>query len=443
MKVLLAIISLIYSFLLFAQTVNDNCSNATYLCPNDPVTATNIDATVQTCAGCEDDLLVLTNCLTPDNTIWFRFITNDVGGVVTVNMDNIVYNTDTNARAQDLEIIVYEMSTPCVPSTYNSVITNCADTNNNTEGASTFSINTIALNPNTVYYILVDGIGFGPGIFFPGEATFDISVTGAGVVRPNPTITVSAPTTNICKGDLVTLTATRSSDCILDSTINWTINGSIVASTQVDTFQTNAINDGDYLGVYTICDTVCGGNSPIDSIQFSVLELVLDAGVDQTIVDGESVNLNGTTNSVNYTVDWVPGTSLSNSTVINPVASPTATTTYYMTITDTVNGCSDTDSVTITVDPQLKIPDTFTPNGDGINDTWEIVTADQYPNCEIIVYNRWGAVVFKSIGYNQAKWWNGTSKNGKELSSGAYFYYVDLKDPTHPEPYRGTVNLVR
>ncbi|MEZ4938156.1 MAG: gliding motility-associated C-terminal domain-containing protein [Crocinitomicaceae bacterium] len=439
MKLVLAITILIFSCLSYSQPVNDNCSNATYLCPNTPVNATNIGATAQTCAGCEDTQLFA--CLIANNSIWFKFFTNDVGGIANVTLDNIVYNDVALGRAEDIEIAVYEMGTPCVPSTYSEVI-NCGNTHN-TNAATTFSISTNNLNPNTMYYIIVDGIDFGAGVTAPGEATFDITVSGPSVIRPTPSIALTTLTTNICKGDLVTLTATRSSDCILDSTFNWTQNGTVIAVTSVDTFQTNLINDGDYIGVYTVCDSVCGGTSPNDSILFSVLELTLDAGVSQTILDGESTNLNGSTNSTNYTVSWTPDITLNNSSIINPVASPNSTTTYFMTITDTVNGCSDTDSVTITVDPQLKIPDTFTPNGDGVNDTWEIVTADQYPNCEIIIYNRWGTVVFRSNGYPQSKWWNGTSKNGNELSPGAYFYYIDFKDPAHPDPYRGTINLVR
>lgn len=442
MKNLFFFTFLLSGFYLYSQEAYDNCSDALYLCAGVPQTANNYDATTNTCIGCEDDVLVLTNCLIPDNTIWFKFMTNDVGGIVTVDLNNIVYNTDTSARAQDLEVIIYEVGTPCIGTSYNNVV-DCAGTIN-TAGANSFSISSnVALNPNTMYYILVDGgFGGGVGFFFPGEATFDISVSGPGVTRSTASMAITTPTTNICNGDLVTLTASKS-NCVLDSLFYWSINGSPVATTSVDTFQTNAIQDGDYVSVYTICDTVCGVQSPIDSAQFSVLTLAIDAGMNVEIQEGNTTQLNGTGNGSGMVFSWTPTTSLSNPNVSNPVASPTQTTTYYMTVTDTVNGCTDSDSVTVTVKLNLKIPDTFTPNGDGFNDTWEILTIEEYPNAEVIIYNRTGQVVYKTIGYPESKWWNGNTNKGNPCSPGAYFYYIDLKDPAYPDPFRGAVNLIR
>jgi gliding motility-associated-like protein len=95
-------------------------------------------------------------------------------------------------------------------------------------------------------------------------------------------------------------------------------------------------------------------------------------------------------------------------------ASPNYTITY-------VNG-----TLTITVaPPQITIPNTFTPNGDGINDTWDIKNIDGYPNCTVNIYNRWGAKVFSSIGYGKP--WDGRY-NGGNLPVGTYYYIIDLKN---------------
>lgn len=436
MKYYIASIFLMFSGLIFAQPANDNCADAEFLCPNVTVSGTNVDATVQICAGCQDEYFA---CIFPNNTVWYKFKTNSIGGIVTIDLNNIVYVTEPG-RMEDLDVVVYSFTSECIPSTYGTEF-DCA-AGASIGGANSFTLNSNALNPDTEYYIVINGNMLGAGITLPGQATFDIEISGPAVERPNPTINITTADTSICNGDIVTLQASKS-DCVIDSTYIWTINGAIVATTNVDTFQTNAISDNDYVAVYSVCDTLCQLAIPIDSIQFDVLTLTLDAGSDQTILAGNSVNLNGSTNSTNFTVDWVPGSSLSNSTVLDPIASPTTTTIYFMTISDTLNGCADSDSVTITVDPVLKIPDTFTPNGDGYNDTWEIIKIEEYPDCEIIVYNRWGAIVFQSNGYPQSKWWNGESKSGKDLSPGAYFYFIDLNDPEHPDPYRGTINLVR
>lgn len=73
----------------------------------------------------------------------------------------------------------------------------------------------------------------------------------------------------------------------------------------------------------------------------------------------------------------------------------------------------------------LSIPNTFTPNGDGINDTWVIQALEYYPKSTINIFNRWGQKLFTSIGYPIP--WDGTYQ-GKALSSGTYYYIIDPKN---------------
>ncbi|WP_158990276.1 gliding motility-associated C-terminal domain-containing protein [Mucilaginibacter sp. L196] len=82
----------------------------------------------------------------------------------------------------------------------------------------------------------------------------------------------------------------------------------------------------------------------------------------------------------------------------------------------------------LTIEPSLSalsIPNTFTPNGDGINDTWEIKYLDYYPKSTVNIFNRWGQKVFSSIGYPTP--WDGTYK-GTVLPSGTYYYIIDPKN---------------
>jgi len=81
---------------------------------------------------------------------------------------------------------------------------------------------------------------------------------------------------------------------------------------------------------------------------------------------------------------------------------------------------------TITVEPlsqSIIIPNTFTPNGDGINDTWEIKSLENYPNCTVAIYNRWGEKLYSSVGYPVP--WDGTYK-GVNLPVGTYYYIINL-----------------
>ncbi|MCD6366728.1 MAG: gliding motility-associated C-terminal domain-containing protein, partial [Bacteroidales bacterium] len=102
--------------------------------------------------------------------------------------------------------------------------------------------------------------------------------------------------------------------------------------------------------------------------------------------------------------------------------------TYYLTVTDN-NGCETIKTYELPdgTETCLKIPDIFTPNGDGTNDTWLIEGIDLYPNATIEIYNRWGDLIFKSTGYNEP--WDGTW-NGKELPISSFIYIIDLHNDT-------------
>ena len=76
----------------------------------------------------------------------------------------------------------------------------------------------------------------------------------------------------------------------------------------------------------------------------------------------------------------------------------------------------------------LKLPkptNTFTPNGDGINDTWEIPYLNQYTNCILEIYATTGQMLYRSIGY--PKNWDG-KYNGNDLPTGTYYYVIDPKN---------------
>ena len=84
------------------------------------------------------------------------------------------------------------------------------------------------------------------------------------------------------------------------------------------------------------------------------------------------------------------------------------------------------------------MPTAFSPNGDGINDSWRIEALITYPEALVSVYNRYGQLVFKSTGYNKP--WDGT-RNGKPLPVDTYYYIIDLKNniPT----IQGSVFIIR
>ena len=71
----------------------------------------------------------------------------------------------------------------------------------------------------------------------------------------------------------------------------------------------------------------------------------------------------------------------------------------------------------------LVANDIVTPNGDGVNDTWEIRQIQRFPGTNVRVYNRWGNEVFSSNNYGND--WAGTGPGGDTLPSGSYYYQID------------------
>ncbi len=113
----------------------------------------------------------------------------------------------------------------------------------------------------------------------------------------------------------------------------------------------------------------------------------------------------------------------------------------YKVIVSDLNGCTVTDSVSIEPlnETCLIIPNAISPNGDLINDVWNIGEKELYPQMEIRVFNRWGETVWRSEkGYPQP--WDGRS-NGKPLPIDSYHYIIDLNNGT--KPLVGNITIVR
>jgi len=144
-------------------------------------------------------------------------------------------------------------------------------------------------------------------------------------------------------------------------------------------------------------------------------ELTLLAG-GQVTLDAKAAISTGT-----MTYKWSPALGLNLDNVLNPVATPTNDITYTLTATSGT-GCTATASVLVKVLKEPTVPNTFTPNGDGINDTWNIQYLDSYPNATVEIFNRYGERVYFSHNYPIP--WDGTYK-GSALPAGTYYYIIN------------------
>ena len=119
---------------------------------------------------------------------------------------------------------------------------------------------------------------------------------------------------------------------------------------------------------------------------------------------------------------WTPSLYLSRDDVKDPVLIGKADQLYKFNVTD-ANGCNSSADVNGKVLMPLKIPNTFTPNGDGINDRWDITSLYQYAKCRVQVFNRYGQLMYESQGYKQG--WDGKFK-GQVLPFGTYYYIIEI-----------------
>lgn len=412
---------------LSAQEVYNNCLSALEICPSQSYSVNNIGANAITCAGCEDAFAF---CFAPQNTIWLRFLTNAMGGDIQVDFTNLVFESNVGQDNQ-LQATVVQATSPCDGSTY-TALGNCVS-----NAGGNFTLNALGLLPSTTYYIVIDGDNTGLGITSPAECTFDVAISGTGIDRLAPAVSISAPLTPLCLFETATFTATTS-NCPDNGDFDWFINGALVATTTTPVFQTSALEQGDVVSVQTSCYLLCAQTTIGTSAALTVLSFPIDAGPDQTIQAGNSAVLGGSTTAPTF--QWTPTFSMSNSTVLNPVVTPTQTTTY--TLTATQNGCTLTDQATITIESTIDIPNSFSPNDDGTNDTWIIKGAELFPDASMAIYSRWGNEVFRSRGYSAVKAWKGTDDKGQPMADGVYFYVYELND-AEKQSFKGSVTVIR
>lgn len=152
----------------------------------------------------------------------------------------------------------------------------------------------------------------------------------------------------------------------------------------------------------------------------------INAGTDKYIKKGNAVTMDASiSNPAVYTFLWTPSIYLDKPNTQNPICKPDANTTYILYSLNTQTFCSAADTVKVFLLSDLDIPNTFTPNGDGINDTWDIRFLEQYKKAQVEIYNTAGQIIFKSYGYKSG--WDG-KRNGGKLPDGTYYYVIDLGD---------------
>jgi gliding motility-associated-like protein len=285
------------------------------------------------------------------------------------------------------------------------------------------------ITQTTIYQAIVQN---GPSC--PTDTSTQASIT---IVPPSSAGTISGNDT-VCSGvngDTILLSGITGSvmgwGSSTDNGLTWTP----ISNPSVNLIYSNITQTTLYVAI------VQNSGCPADTSAITYIAIypstVVSAGNDTAVFAGAVFNLNGSGFGF---PSWSPSSGLNNSNIFNPIATVTNTTTYTLTVSDTF-GCIQSDNVIITVIPPNfdgMISNLFTPNGDGINDTWYIQNIENFTGNSVMIYNIYGNKVYEKNDYMND--WKGTY-NGTDLPDGTYYYILTFKDDQ--KPVKGSVDIIR
>ncbi len=240
-------------------------------------------------------------------------------------------------------------------------------------------------------------------------------------VKQPITLSVSPPYDSLCKGASTQLKA-RGAEIYTWIPANGLNNATIANPVAKPDQSTNYMVIGsDNKSCFTDTGYIAVDVFPIPKVS---------VGNDTTISVGNSVTLQAEVSGDVTSLVWQPSTGLSCVSCLTPVASPKQTTNYTVTATNK-GGCYSLDQITVFVickEGNIFLPNTFSPNSDGVNDIFYPRGKGLNSIRSMKIYNRWGQIVFSRENFNAndaSSGWDGKF-NGKTADVGVYIYTIEL-----------------
>lgn len=211
---------------------------------------------------------------------------------------------------------------------------------------------------------------------------------------------------------------------------NWYDENQALITQNNGTFQSPVLTTNTSYYV-SISNGICEGER--QKIDITRDNAIAEITATNTIIDlGETITLTAN-DAIKY--EWSPAIYLDATDTRSVISKPVDNVTYTLTTTN-ANGCTAQATVNVIVRSDIKVPNTFTPNADGINDFWVVKNLDVLENLTQ-VFNRYGTLVFSARDYKNN--WNGT-KGGKPLPAGVYYYIIKLDNNNIK---KGSLTIVR
>lgn len=255
-------------------------------------------------------------------------------------------------------------------------------------------------------------------------------------IHPQPTGSFNTDKIDVCIGGSISFTSTSNPADGTTTQWNWDLDDGTTRTVANFTYTYPVAGTYDVTH-YIVNSFGCRSNTATRTVSVNPYPVV-NAGPSKFMLEGGQVQLTPVANypyQVSYS--WSPGRYLDDSTLAMPIARPPDDMYFRLTVT-TYKGCSAWDTLFVKVLKKPDIPNIFSPNGDGIHDRWEITYLESYPGCTVEVVNRYGQLVFRSVGY--ATPWDGKI-NGKDAPVGTYYYVVTPRNGR--VPLTGYVDIIR
>ena len=266
-----------------------------------------------------------------------------------------------------------------------------------------------------------------PGIYYV-VVTDNNGCIAADTVTLTPGLEIYANAgpedTLVCFGDSLTITGNTYGAS--NPSVSWNLLRNVVSSDSTLSYSF----DDSLTFIYDFEFVVTEQNCIVkDSIKVTVAPLpIVDAGIDSPIGPGLPFTLGGSpTGPINSSYLWTPLTNFyseSDSVDSNPEIEVNSSEIYVVFVSDS-NGCKNNDTIKVDLIPEIEIPSAFSPNNDGINDSWIIEISEKYTNVTVRVYNRWGSLVYDNSNYQTGDNWTGNGKNSKPIPVGSYYFIVE------------------